>query len=121
MHTRHEDERSTTAGPATPRFTVRQTANAVDAETLLPLLTLTRLCGNEKPGRARQDNVYRSSVIVVLDGDVPVGFAAFKSTAGLVRVAHELWVHAHVSGGPVPVTHALLNTLEAVCVRSMTR
>ena len=96
-----------------PRLTVRVADNAVDAAALLPLLILTRLYGNERPSRVRQDNVYGSHVIVALDGDVPVGFAAFKPTAGPVRVAHELWVRAHAPGGPARVTQALLNTLES--------
>jgi hypothetical protein len=116
MHTRHEDERLIDATPSTPHLTVCVADNAVDAETLLPLPMLTRLCANERLSRARQDNVYRSHVVVALDGDVPVGFAAFKPTAGRVRVAHELWVHAHAAGGPAHVTQALLNALESGAV-----
>ena len=122
MHIRHEDERPTDATPSTPNLTVRVVENAIDAETLLPLPILTRLCANERPSRARQDNVYRSQIIVALDGEVPVGFAAFKLTDQPIRVAHELWVHPHAAGGVVPVTHALVNALEsAACAAGCSR
>lgn len=114
MHIRHEDERPTGATPSTAYLTVRVADNAGDAETRLPLPMLMRLCANERPSRARQDNAYRSHVMVALDGDVPIGFAAFKPTAGPVRVAHELWVHAHTPGGPEPVAQTLLNMLESI-------
>jgi len=112
MPTRHEDDPPTDATRSARHLTVCVADKAVDAKRILPLSVLTRLCSNERPSRIRQGNVYRSHVIVVLDGDVPVGFAAYKPTLGRVRVAHELCVPTPAPGDPTQVTQALLNTLE---------
>jgi hypothetical protein len=95
------------------RVTVRIVDNAVDAERLLPLPVLNRLCFEDVPDRVRQYNLYRSHVVVALDGDSVVGFAAFKPTNGTIRVAHELWVDRHARAGLAPVTEAMLAALEA--------
>ena len=52
-------------------------------------------------------------VIVALDGQTTVGFAAFKATSGAIRVAHELWVDPRVSFGVAPVAEAILRALES--------
>jgi hypothetical protein len=113
MKAYHEDERRTAVDPASTVVTVRMVDNAVDAETLLPLPVLNRLCSNDVPSRIRQCNVYLSQIVVALDGDSAVGFAAFKTTSGPVRVAHEFWVDQHARAGLAPVIGAMLAALEA--------
>ncbi len=54
MKTYHEDERRTDGDPASTVVTVRLVDNAVDAETLLPLPALNRLCSNDVPSRIRR-------------------------------------------------------------------
>jgi hypothetical protein len=96
-----------------PTITVRQAHNATEAEQLLPLPVLGRLCSHPSMSNARQRDVYLSQIIVALDGDSTLGFAAYKPTAGSIRVAHEFWVDPHARCGRAPVTQALLTALEA--------
>jgi hypothetical protein len=109
----HENEPRTDVDLSSPVVTVRLVDNAADTETLLPLRVLNRLCSNDVPSRVRQCNVYLSQVVVAFDGDSAVGFAAFKTTRGPVRVAHEFWVDQHARAGLTPVTEAMLAALEA--------
>jgi hypothetical protein len=95
-----------------PTITVRRAANAVEAERLLPLPVLGRLCSDPGMSNVRQCDVYLSQIIVALEGDSPLGFAAYKPTTGPIRVAHELWVDPHARCGQAPVIHALLTALE---------
>jgi hypothetical protein len=113
MKTNEPDERRTSGNPPPPIVTVRRAANADDVEQLLPPAVLARLCSGEIPTRVRQCNVYLSQVIVALDGDSAVGFAAYKPATGPVRVAHELWVDPQARAGPAEVTAAILSALES--------
>lgn len=113
MKTSHEDEWPTRADPTPSSLSVRQAHSAVEAAQLLPLSVLARLCPNDMPGRVRPCNVYLSHVIVALDGDSAVGFAAFKTTSGPIRVAHEFWIDLHARVGLAPVTEAVLKGLES--------
>jgi len=108
----------TSEAPSTPVLTVRLSGPGVEAETLLPLPVLTRLCGDGRPFRARQDTIYRSRLVVAFEDDVPVGFAAVKPTLGPVGVVHELWVHPRAVRGLTAVTHVLVRALESVARRS---
>jgi hypothetical protein len=94
MKTHLHSEQLSAEDPSPTIITVRLAHNPVDVETLLPLSVLQRLCSDPAPSRVRQCNVHVSQVIVALDGDAPLGFAAFKTAAGPVRVAHEFWVDA---------------------------
>jgi hypothetical protein len=96
-----------------PTITVRRGDNAIEAEKLLPLPVLGRLCSDPSMSNVRQCDVYLSQIIVALDGDSTLGFAAYKPTTGPIRVAHEFWVDPHARCGPAPVTQALLTALEA--------
>jgi hypothetical protein len=96
-----------------PTITVRRADNAIEAEKLLPLPVLGRLCSDPSVSNVRQCDVYLSHIIVALDGDSALGFAAYKPTAGPIRVAHEFWVDPHARCGRAPVTQALLTALEA--------
>ena len=80
-------------------ITIRIVDRPADAEALLPASVLDRLCFNDVPNRIRQCNVYLSHLVVALEGDSTVGFAAFKATPGSVRVAHEFWVDQGASAG----------------------
>jgi len=95
-----------------PTITVRRAANAIEAEKLLPLQVLRRLCSDPSLSNVRQCDVYLSQIIVALEGDSTLGFAAYKPTAGPIRVAHEFWVDPQARGGQAPVTQALLTALE---------
>ena len=94
-------------------ITVRTAADAVEAEKLLAQPVLGRLCSDPNMSHVRQRDVYLSQIILALDGDSTLGFAAYKPTAGLIRVAHEFWVDPHARCGQVPVTQALVTALEA--------
>ena len=117
MKTNEPGERRTSGNLPPPIVTVRRAANAADVEQLLPPAVLARLCSGEIPTRVRQCNVYLSEVIVALDGDSAVGFAAYKPATGPVRVAHELWVDPEARLGLAEVTAAVLSALEGA-VRS---
>jgi len=93
-------------------ITVRTVENAREAEELLPLPVLTRLCSAQRPSRVRQRHVYLSNVVVALDRDSPIGFAAYKPGKGPVRVAHEFWVDEHALGMLAPAIEAMLTALE---------
>jgi hypothetical protein len=112
MNAHRERKRHTGVEPPSHVVTIRLVDNAADIETLLPLGVLNRLCANDVPSRIRQCNVYLSRVVVALDHDSAVGFAAFKMTRGPVRVAHEFWVDPHARAGLTPVTEAILAALE---------
>jgi hypothetical protein len=96
-----------------PAITVRSADSAVEAEKLLPLHVIGRLCSDPNPSRGRQCDVYLSRLIVAVDGDSPLGFAAYKPTTGPIRVAHEFWVDPQARCGFAPVTEAMLTALEA--------
>jgi hypothetical protein len=95
-----------------PTVTVRMAESAVEVERLLPLPVLERLCAEPSMSVDRQYDMYRSQIIVALDGESALGFAAYKPTPGPIRVAHEFWVDPHTGCGPAPVTQALLTALE---------
>lgn len=86
--------------PSPTVVTIRIVDSAADAEVLLPVTVLDRLCSNDVPSRVRQCNVYRSHVVVALDGDSTVGFAAFKATRGPMCVAHEFWLDRRARAVP---------------------
>ncbi len=96
-----------------PTVTVRRANDAVEAEKLLPLRVLGRLCSDPNMSHVRQWDVYLSQIVVALDGDSTLGFAAYRPIAGPIRVAHEFWVDPHARCGQAPVTQALLTALEA--------
>jgi hypothetical protein len=95
-----------------PSIVVRAADNAGEAEKLLPMAVLGRLCSEANPSTVRQDSVYLSNVIVALDRDSPVGFVAYRRTPAAIRVAHECWVDPHARCGLAPVIGALLTALE---------
>src|SRR5665213_1720507 len=99
MKTYHDDFGRRNPGPSPIVVTIRIVDGAVDAEALLPVSALNRLYSNDVPSRIRQCNVYLSRLVVALDGDSTVGFAAFKATRGAVRVAHEFWVDQRARAG----------------------
>lgn len=113
MKTYHEDERRTSMDVAPTIVTTRMTDNATDAEQLLPPPVLARLCSDHTPSRVRLCNLHLSHVLVALDGDSAVGFAAFKPMTGPVRVAHEFWVDPGARVGLAAVTEAMLAALES--------
>jgi hypothetical protein len=94
-------------------ITVRRADTAIEAQKLLPVPVLGRLCSDPSMSNVRQCDVYLSHIIVALDGDSTLGFAAYKPTTGPLRVAHEFWVDPHARCGRAPVTQALLTALEA--------
>lgn len=96
--------------PAT--VTIRFVDNACTAAALLPPPVLNRLCSDDIPRRIRQRNVYLSQIVLALDDESAVGFAAFKTAAGPIRVAHELWVERHARAGMGEVTTAIAAALE---------
>jgi hypothetical protein len=114
MKTLHEDDQSASLRRRSMRITMRHAHNAVDAERLLPLSVLERLCPGDPRNRVRQRNVYSSHVIVAFIGDAAVGFVAYKATIGTVRIAHELGVDLQAPDGHAPVTLAILKRLEFV-------
>jgi len=93
-------------------ITVRTADNAIDAEKLLPPPILARVCSDPNIGNVRQSDVYLSRIIVVLNGESPLGFAAYKPTAGPIRVAHEFWVDPHARCGLALPAEAMLTALE---------
>src|ERR1019366_6928427 len=113
MKTYHDDLGRRDPEPPPTVVTIRIVDSAADAEALLPVSALNRLCSNDVPSRIRQCNVYLSHLVVALDGDSTVGFAAFKATRGPVCVAHEFWVDRRARSGLAPVTEAMLVALEA--------
>jgi hypothetical protein len=63
--------------------------------------------------RARLRHLQESDWVVVTDGSVPVGFAAYKCADSDVRVVHELLIDRTLtSRGAARVTDALLAALE---------
>ena len=114
MTTFHEDGPLASAGLSPTRIAIRHAHNAVDAEKLLPLSVLERLCPSDTPHRVRQHDVYVSHVIVALVGDSAVGFAAYKMTTAPIRIAHDFWVDPGARVGLAAVTEALLRRLEFV-------
>ena len=114
MKTFHGDGQPASTVLSPTRITIRHAHNAVDAEKLLPTSVLERLCPGDAPSRVRQSNVYLSPVIVALVGHSAVGFVAYKTTTGPVRIAHEFWVDLRARVGLAAVTEALLKRLEFV-------
>jgi hypothetical protein len=113
MKTFREAERP--AGSLSPRrILIRHAHNAVDAEKLLPLAVLERLCADGTPSQVRRSHLYSSHVIVALVGDSAVGFAAYRTTTAPVRIAHEFAVDVRARVGLAAVTEALLKRLEFV-------
>jgi hypothetical protein len=92
---------------------VRVADNAVDAQGLLPMYALGRLCAEPNPSAVRQNGIYLSNVIVALDGDAPVGFIAYRRTPGPIRVAHECWVDPDPRCGLALLLESLLTEFEA--------
>jgi hypothetical protein len=65
--------------------------------------------------RARVRHLRESEWIVVTDGSVPVGLAAYKRADGEVRVVHELLLDRTLAGSDAAaVTDVLLSALEIV-------
>jgi hypothetical protein len=95
-----------------PMITVRRADNAIEAQKLLPLPVLGRLCSDPSMSNVRQCDVYLSQIVVALAAGSTVGFTAYKPTAGPIRVAHEFWVDPHARCGQAFVTRALLTALE---------
>src|SRR5712691_6897969 len=66
-------------------------------------------------GRARMRHLRESEWIVVTDGSVPVGLAAYRRTDGEIRVVHELLLDRTLAGpDAAAVTDVLLSALEIV-------
>ena len=95
-----------------PSITVCEAENALEAEKLLPRPALGRLCSDPTISNVRWCDLYLSRIIVALDGESPLGFAAYRPTAGPIRVAHEFWVDPHARCGPALPTEAMLTALE---------
>ena len=112
MH--HENERPVRTGLSATTVTIRHAHNAVDAERLLRPSVLDRLCHGDMPNRVRQRDVYVAHVIVAFVGKSAVGFTAYQTTTGSVRVAHEFCVDLRARVGLAPVTDAILTRLEFV-------
>jgi hypothetical protein len=65
--------------------------------------------------RARLRHLRESEWIVVTDGSVPVGLAAYKRADGEVRVVHEFMLDRSLAGADAArVTDVLLSALEIV-------
>jgi hypothetical protein len=64
-----------------PAVTVRRVENPAEAEELLPLPVLRRLCSGPGANRSSPCDVYLSEHIVALDGEYAVGFAAYTPSA----------------------------------------
>jgi hypothetical protein len=65
--------------------------------------------------RARLRHLRESERIVVTDGSVPVGLAAYTRTDGEIRVVHELMLDRTLAGpDAAAVTGVLLSALESV-------
>lgn len=95
-----------------PSIVVRGADTAVEAQKLLPLAVLGRLCSDPSPSPIRQSSVYLSRIIVALDRDSAVGFLAYRPTPGPIRVPHEFWIDPHARCGLAPVTEAMLTAFE---------
>lgn len=98
-------------GPAT--ITVRQAHDAIEAERLVPVHVLGRLCAVDGPSRVRPSDIYSAPLIVALVNGTVVGFAAYQTGRGPVGVAHELWVDRDTRAGAAAVTQAILTALES--------
>ncbi len=95
-----------------PSITVREADNAIEAERLLPRPTFGRLCSDPNISNVRRCDLYLSRIVVALDGESPLGFTAYRPTAGPIRVAHEFWVDPHARCGLALPTEAMLTALE---------
>jgi hypothetical protein len=114
MKTFREAERPAGTSLSPRRIVIRHAHNAVDAEKLLPLAVLERLYAGATPSQVRRSHLYSSRVIVALVGDSTVGFAAYRTAAAPVRIAHEFAVDARARVGLATVAEALLKRLEFV-------
>jgi hypothetical protein len=68
-----------------PSIIVREVNNAREAETLLPPALLARLGSGPAITNARQRELYRSPIVVALDGESPVGLPPTDGVPGRSR------------------------------------
>lgn len=95
-----------------PGLAVRPSEEWSAVSQLLSPRVLERLCGKDSPSQARRAQLSQSQVIVATYHDKAIGFLAYKSGAGGVQVAQELWVDTQAPCGVATVASALIERLE---------